>query len=82
MSTQAWFKIVWPAFLAAAVMEMLVFAFIDPGDLYWADTLQWSRQAVYTLAFFGFWAVTLLGSFMTWLLGRAPGELNPGAGAA
>lgn len=27
--------IAWPAFLVAAVLEMLVFAFIDPNELHW-----------------------------------------------
>jgi len=82
MPTQSWIKIAWPAFLAAAVLEMLVFAFIDPSDVQGLADAGWSRQAVYTLAFFGFWAVTLLGSFMTWLLGRPVDELNCHQGSA
>ena len=27
--------ILWPAFLMAGVIEMLVFAMVDPGDLHW-----------------------------------------------
>jgi len=82
MSTQSWIKIAWPAFLAAAVLEMLVFALIDPSDVQGLADAGWSRQAVYTLAFFGFWAVTLLGSFMTWLLDRPADELNCHQGSA
>jgi len=74
-----WIRITWPAFLTAAVLEMLVFAAIDPGDMHWAAAREWSREAVYALAFFAFWAVALLGSFMTWLLDRPAAELNPGA---
>ena len=49
--------IAWPAFLVAAVMEMVVFAFVDPQDLHWFDgqPLSLSRQGIYTLSFFAFW---------------------------
>ena len=51
-------RIAWPAFLGACVLELLVFAFVDPMELGWAGhPLGWSRQAVYTAAFFAFWAV-------------------------
>lgn len=58
MLAQRWMWIAWPAFLAAAVMEMLVFAFVDPLELHWLGDLGWSRQGIYTLAFFAFWGVT------------------------
>jgi hypothetical protein len=32
---QAWMGIMWPAFLSAGVLEMLVFAVVDPQDLHW-----------------------------------------------
>jgi hypothetical protein len=70
--------IAWPAFLAAAMMEMLVFAFVDPLELHWLGDLGWSRQAIYTLAFFSFWAVTLFSSLMTTMLGRLASDLNGG----
>ncbi|WP_382325631.1 hypothetical protein ACFJGX_15760 [Hydrogenophaga sp. UC242_50] len=61
--------IAWPAFLLAAVLEMLVFAMVDPGDLHWfGQPLDWSRQAVYTVAFFVFWGVTAVSSALTALL--------------
>lgn len=56
MQARHWMGIAWPAFLLAAVLEMLVFAMVDPGDLHWfGQPLDWSRQAVYTVAFFVFW---------------------------
>ncbi|WP_051303490.1 hypothetical protein [Comamonas composti] len=68
MLAQRWMWIVWPAFLTAAVMEMLVFAFVDPLDLHWVADMGWSRQGAYTLAFFVFWLMTALSSLMTnWL---------------
>lgn len=78
MLAQRWMWIAWPAFLAAAVMEMLVFAFVDPLELNWLGDLGWSRQGIYTLAFFAFWGVTMLSSLMTTMLGRSTHDLNDG----
>lgn len=79
MLAQRWMWIVWPAFLAAAVMEMVVFAFVDPMDLQWSgNSLEWSRQAVYTVAFFVFWALNMLTSIMTCMLARSAFDLNNG----
>lgn len=69
--------IAWPAFLMAAVMEMVVFAFVDPSELHWAgESLGWSRQAVYTLAFFVFWGLTMASGALTTLLSMSPWEVN------
>lgn len=55
--------VAWPAFLAACLLEALVFAVVDPLELSWGDgPLGWSRQAVYTVAFFIFWGAGLLSS--------------------
>ena len=41
--------IAWPAFLSACVLEVVVFAVVDPLELLWfGRPLAWSRQAVYT----------------------------------
>jgi hypothetical protein len=59
------------------VIEMVVFAFVDPNDLHWAgESLGWSRQAVYTVAFFIFWALTMASSALTTLLSLSPWEIN------
>jgi hypothetical protein len=69
--------IAWPAFLAACVLELLVFAFFDPLDLQWAgQALAWSRQAVYTGAFFTFWAVCTGACALAALLRIAPRDVN------
>lgn len=69
--------IVWPAFLMAGVLEMLVFAVVDPQDLHWFGLpLEWSRQSIYTIAFFVFWAVTVVSSGLTTLLAMSPFEVN------
>lgn len=69
--------VVWPAFLVAAVLEMLVFAVVDPSDLHWgASAVSLSREGVYTLAFFVFWGFAMLSSALTALLSLSPFEVN------
>lgn len=69
--------IAWPAFLAACVLELMVFALVDPQELSWSGhRVAWSRQAVYTLAFFAFWAVSSGACALTTLLRMAPEEVN------
>ena len=77
MHAQRWMWIAWPAFLVAGLLEMLVFAFVDPQDLHWfGQDLDLSRQAIYTLAFFAFWALAMLSSALTTLLGLSSAEVN------
>lgn len=67
----------WPAFLAASVLELLVFALIDPTELAWSgQALGWSRQAVYTGAFFVFWLVAAGACYLTTLLRMSAAEVN------
>jgi len=77
MRKTKWMTIVWPAFLMAGVLEILVFAMVDPNDLHWLGRpLEFSRQGVYTVAFFAFWLVTLVTSGLTALLCLSPAEVN------
>lgn len=75
---QRWMWIAWPAFLMAGVLEMLVFAMVDPEDLhgFGGGPLELSRSAIYTLAFFVFWGVTMVSSALTALLAMSPFEVN------
>ena len=69
--------IVWPAFLVAGLLEMVVFAVVDPQDLHWfGQTVDISRQGVYTLAFFIFWVLASLSGALTTLLAMSPFEVN------
>ena len=78
MQAQRWMSIIWPAFLVAGLTEALVFAFVDPMDLHWfGHDLDLSRNAIYTLAFFGFWCLTTLSSALTALLGVSSKDINP-----
>ncbi len=77
MLSQRMMWIAWPAFLMAGVLEVLVFAMIDPQDLHWFGApLEISRQGVYTVTFFVFWAITTVSSGLTTLLAMSPFEVN------
>ena len=69
--------VIWPAFLVAGLLEMLVFALVDPQDLRWGgQSLELSNQAVYTVAFFLFWLLSISASGLTALLSMSPAEVN------
>ena len=72
MNARTALQILWPAFVAAAVLELLVFAHVDPADVHTlaGAPIELSRQAVYTLSFFGFWVVTSAAGAMSWWLGK------------
>ena len=72
-----WVLIVWPAFLAACLLEALVFAMVDPGELHWPGYLfQSNRQGIYTMAFFAFWLITMASSALVLWLAKASPEIN------
>jgi hypothetical protein len=64
MTMNPWLRragvVLWPAFMAAGVLEIAVFALVDPEALHMPGgaPLELSRTAVYSLAFFAFWAAT------------------------
>jgi len=62
--------ILWPAFLMAGVLEMMVFAVVDPSTMHWfgADPIEWSRSAVYSVTFFIFWGAIATSGAITHLL--------------
>lgn len=71
----------WSSFLAAGVLEALVFAVVDPGELRWfgAAPLDLPAQAVYTVSFLIFWGVAALGASLALLLASLPAdEVKPG----
>jgi 4-hydroxybenzoate polyprenyltransferase len=73
-----WATILWPAFLVAAVLEIAVFAFVDPLTLHTLDgeVLPLSATAVYSIAFLVFWACTAVACGLTVLLDRSADEIN------
>ena len=69
-------QILWPAFLMAGVLEVLIFALVDPSDMHWfgGAPIEASRQAIYTLAFFAFWGVIAAAGAVTELLHGQRGD--------
>jgi hypothetical protein len=80
-SRHRWMGVMWSAFLMAAVLEMVVFALVDPESLRWfgGAAIELAPRAVYTLAFFVFWAVIAVGAALALLLCNRPDD---GAGDA
>jgi len=80
--------VIWPAFLVAGAAELVFFSIFDPFDLhFFGAPLEMSRQAIYTMGFFGFWALGIASSALTIFLesGPAPREAGTdesGAGRA
>lgn len=70
--------VVWPAFMVAGVLEIMVFAMFDPHDLHWfGQPVDWSRQGIYTVSFFVFWFMGCASSALT-LLSSLPVEVING----
>jgi len=59
--------LLWASFLAASVGTMFFFAFIAPEELLGigAGSSRIDRMGVYTLGFFGLWALSALASALT-----------------
>ncbi len=78
MMKQRALRILWPAFLMAGVLETMVFAVVDPGDLHWfgGPAIGWSSQAIYTVTFLIFWGAVATAGAITALLTLEPEELN------
>lgn len=69
--------VVWPAFLVAAVAELVFFAVFDPADLHlFGSPVDVARMPVYTAGFFFFWAISAGASALTVFLQRSPFEVN------
>lgn len=72
-----WVLLTWPSFLAACLLEALVFAAVDPNEVHWpGQTVQPSRQAVYTAAFFSFWLIVMASSSLVLWLSKTPRDVN------
>lgn len=70
-SVREWIIVLWPAFMAACVLETLVFAGFDPHDInLFGLTLDTDAETVYSLAFLAFWAVSAVFGILTWILAQ------------
>ena len=77
MLAQRLMWIAWPAFLVAGVLEMLVFAVVDPQDMQWfGRPIELSRQGIYTVSFFVFWLLCGLSSALTLYVSPGIGKLE------
>ncbi len=74
---QRWMGVAWPSFLMAGVMELLVFAVVDPQSMSWfGQSFDMSRQAIYTISFFVFWLVISVAGALTVILSLSSTEVN------
>ena len=71
-------RILWPAFLVAGVLEVLVFAVVDPRDLHWfgGPPIDWPPVAIYSITFLMFWGAIATAGALTALLSLTAEELN------
>jgi len=64
-------QILWPAFIIAGILEILVFAWVDPSTLILAG-LPLDEKGVYSLAFFVFWGFVSVAALLShWLIKAA-----------
>ena len=69
--------VLWPAFLVAALAEVVFFTVFDPFELhFFGAPLELSRLGIYTMGFFGFWGLGIASSALTVFLERSPWEIN------
>jgi hypothetical protein len=71
-------RILWPAFLIAGVLEMLVFAVVDPRELRWfgGPLIGWPPVAIYSVTFLMFWGAVATAGALTALLTLTADEVN------
>ena len=72
------FLILWPAFLAAGILETLTFAVVDPSDLRWfgGPLIGWPPVAIYSTTLFIYWFFISFAGALTALLSLDEDEVN------
>lgn len=71
MKLHRFFLIAWPSAIGAALMEMLVFAALDPMQLPQIENIPGiTTQGVYSIAFFVFWAAISVACTLTLILAQ------------
>jgi hypothetical protein len=70
--------VLWPAFLAAAVLDAMVFAVLDPRDLRWfgGALIGWTPVTVHSVTFLIFWTAISAAAAMTALLSLSDADVN------
>ena len=71
-------SVAWPAFLGASVLENAVLALVDPASLHLlsGEAVALSATAIYSLAFFVFWAVMAATCYLALSLSRSAEDVN------
>jgi len=69
--------VMWPSFLVAAAAGGVFFTVYDPRDHHvFGRPVEASREVIYTVGFFLFWAMAIASSALTVFLERSPWEVN------
>ena len=69
MKSRLLMQVIWPAFIAACALELVVFALVDPQELHWFGLrVSMSRNGVYSGAFMVFWLIAAGSSWLSVLL--------------
>lgn len=70
--------ILWPAFLAAGILETLTFAVVDPNELRWfgGELIGWPPVAIYSTTLFIYWFFVAFAGALTALLSLDEDEVN------
>jgi hypothetical protein len=69
--------LMWPSFLAACLLEVLIFSMVDPREIHWPSQMsEPSRQSVYSVSFFLFWLITISCSGLVLWLAKSERSLN------
>jgi len=74
--------VLWPAFVMSGVLEALIFALVDPSDLWVSEHLALSRQGTYTLCFLLLWLVISIAAAISVLMARLPDDEEQGRRSA
>ncbi len=70
-------RVLWSAFLLAAIGEFVFFAVFDPTQLHpFGVPLEVSGQWIYTGMFFFFWGLTAAAAALTMFLQRSRAQVN------
>lgn len=69
-----WGSIIWPAFLGACALELVVFAAFDPHDCHWYHRLSGGHEPAGMHA--GVLTIYSIGFVIFWLVGIGAGSLS------
>lgn len=62
MSPSIAMNILWPSFLMACLLEMVIFGYVDPKELYLSDSFNNPRLTIHAISFFIFWIICAFSS--------------------